>query len=257
MKILIAAHKPYRLPKDDTYVPIMVGAALHDTVIPGYLPDNTGKNISDKNPYYNELTALYWAKYNLTNEDIVGLVHYRRYFGRKSSHDLANILTESDIRQGLEQADVLLPKQRNYFIETQEQHYLNAHAHEPYQVMREVLEEFYPSYMPAYKKATQSTKAHLFNMSIMRQTTFQSYTDFLFDVLKKVSERVDVTQLEGQDQRSLGFLAERLMDIWIYTNDLHIKEYPLVTTEKINWVDKGYQFLRRKFTKSATKKVHF
>ncbi|MGL5688307.1 MAG: DUF4422 domain-containing protein, partial [Weissella cibaria] len=32
---------------------------------------------------------------------------------------------------------------------------------------------------------------------------------------------------------------------------------PLVTTEKTNWLDKGTQFLKRKFFKSANKKVHF
>ena len=36
-------------------------------------------NISEKNPYYCELTGLYWAWKNLDAE-YIGLVHYRRYF---------------------------------------------------------------------------------------------------------------------------------------------------------------------------------
>lgn len=257
MKILIAAHKPYQMPTSDIYEPIMVGAALHDKVIDGYTPDNTGQNMSDKNGFYNELTALYWAKYNLQDEDILGLAHYRRYLGRKASHDLADILSEDDIRKGLNEADILLPKQRNYFIETQEKHYLNAHVNEPYYAMREVLEEFYPDYVPAFDALGKSTKAHLFNMSVMRQDKFQAYTDFLFDVLGKVDERIDVAKYEGQDCRSLGFLAERLMDTWVNTQKLRVKEYPVVTTEKTNWLDKGTQFLKRKFIKNGERKVHF
>ena len=88
MKILIATHKPYQIPEVAGYQPIMVGSALRDEVPTGYLRDDQGENISELNPFFNELTALYWAKYNLQHEDVVGLAHYRRYFGTKSGHDL-------------------------------------------------------------------------------------------------------------------------------------------------------------------------
>ena len=58
-KILVAAHKKYWMPDDSVFLPIQVGAALHPAL--GYIPDNTGENISAKNPNYCELTALYWA----------------------------------------------------------------------------------------------------------------------------------------------------------------------------------------------------
>ena len=41
--------------------------------------DNTGINISEKNPTFNELTLIYWAWKN-TNQDFIGFAHYRRYF---------------------------------------------------------------------------------------------------------------------------------------------------------------------------------
>ena len=55
IKILVAAHKKYWMPKDSVYLPIQVGDALHPAL--GYIPDNTGDNISAKNPNYCELTA--------------------------------------------------------------------------------------------------------------------------------------------------------------------------------------------------------
>ena len=51
LKILIAAHKPYWMPSDPVYLPLQVGAE-GKSLIPGYTPDNTGDNISAKNPHY-------------------------------------------------------------------------------------------------------------------------------------------------------------------------------------------------------------
>lgn len=257
MKILIATHKPYQIPDEPGYYPIMVGSDLRDQIPAGYLKDNSGQNISEMNPFYNELTALYWAKYNLQDEDIVGLVHYRRYLGSKSGQNLSNILSESQIREALSKVDVLLPKQRNYYIENQKNHYINAHENEPYFVMADVIKEKFPDYYDAFIKMGKSKRAHLFNMSIMNQKNFQSYTSFIFDVLKEVEKRISYREYEGQEQRVFGFLSERLMDTWLYTKQKSFAEYPVITTEKTNWLDKGTQFLKRKFFKNSSKKVHF
>lgn len=80
IKILVAAHKAAPMPEmRNIYLPVQVGATLSEKKIDNFTPDDTGKNISVKNPYFNELTALYWARYNL-NSDVIGLVHYRRFF---------------------------------------------------------------------------------------------------------------------------------------------------------------------------------
>ena len=80
IKILIAAHRQCEIPKGEIYLPVHVGKELHpDTTLAGFQSDNEGDNISAKNPYFCELTALYWGWKNL-DADYVGLVHYRRYF---------------------------------------------------------------------------------------------------------------------------------------------------------------------------------
>ena len=78
IKIIVATHKKYQMPEDQMYFPVQVGAE-GKTKIEEYTQDNTGNNISLKNPYFCELTGLYWAWKNLEAENI-GLVHYRRYF---------------------------------------------------------------------------------------------------------------------------------------------------------------------------------
>ena len=80
-KIIIATHKMYDMPQDDIYLPVHVGREGKDAL--PYQPDNTGDNISAKNPSYCELTGLYWAWKNL-DCDYLGLAHYRRHFSMKS-----------------------------------------------------------------------------------------------------------------------------------------------------------------------------
>ena len=86
VKIIIASHKPYQMPSDICYLPLHVGKNGKEGF--GYRGDDTGENISWKNPNYCELTGLYWAWKNyeaLGNPDYVGLMHYRRHFVLKEN----------------------------------------------------------------------------------------------------------------------------------------------------------------------------
>lgn len=79
-KIIIATHKPYWVPDDPVYLPVQMGHAIHPDI--GYVGDDTGENISEKNWNFCELTGLYWAVHNIDAE-YLGIVHYRRYFGSR------------------------------------------------------------------------------------------------------------------------------------------------------------------------------
>ena len=151
IKIIVAAHKKYPMPKDSMYLPVQVGAAGKDDI--GYTRDDSGDNISTKNPNYCELTGLYWAWKNLKC-DYVGLVHYRRNFtqkkqpvirpGRTPERCLEDVLTQEEADALLEKFDVIVPTRRNYFIETIYSHYANTHYQEHLDVTREIIEERYP-----------------------------------------------------------------------------------------------------------------
>ena len=64
IKIIVAAHKKYQMPNDKMYIPVQVGTEGKEK-IERYQPDNVGENISKKNPYFCELTGLYWAWKNM------------------------------------------------------------------------------------------------------------------------------------------------------------------------------------------------
>jgi hypothetical protein len=75
--------------------------------------DNTGDNISEKNPLYCELTGVYWAWKNLEC-DVTGLVHYRRYFGKKNKTDFfAGVMGKEEITKLISTYDIIVAKPRN------------------------------------------------------------------------------------------------------------------------------------------------
>lgn len=242
IKIIVATHKTYKMPQDPLYVPLQVGSEGKPDL--GYTRDNTGDNISDKNPNYCELTGLYWAWKHL-DTDYLGLVHYRRYFskGMLKKH----ILQKKDVENLLQQADVILPKKRNYYIETTYNQYIHAHHEEDLVQTKAILAEKYPEYLDAFEKVMQSTSGHRFNMMIMKKDKLDAYCTWLFDVLQELEHRLDITDYTPYDARVYGFVAERLLDVWVETNQIRYVEAPFWYVEKQNWVKKGGRFLRRKF----------
>ena len=246
IKLLIAAHKPYWFPSDEIYLPIHVGAAGKETV-PGCVRDDAGDNISAKNPRYCELTGLYWAWKNL-KADAIGLVHYRRYFsnGKRFGAKKARIITAAELEQRLTDCDILLPKPRNYWIETNYSQYAHAHHAIDLDTTRQVLTERYPDYVVAFDAVMKRTTGHRFNMFVMKGERFDAYCTWLFDILFEVEKRLDISAYTANDARVFGFISERLLDVWLEGNGYAYLELPWVFLERENWVRKGTTFLVRK-----------
>lgn len=251
VKVLVAAHKNYKMPTDPLYLPVFVGKKIHPDVNHTFQGDNTGDNISSKNPTYNELTAIYWGWKNL-DVDAMGLVHYRRYLSLNHRKSLDSVLTEKQVKQLLSNNDIILPPKRRYYIETNESHYLHAHHHEPFNVMRQVIEEKYPEYVSSFNKVMKRTWAHMFNMFIMKKQPLDEYCTWMFDVLSEVENRTDISSYSTYEKRVYGFLSELLLDVWL---DQHPQyqtvEVKYVFMEHTNWFKKGGKFVLRKFTGHA------
>ena len=243
--IIVATHKAYQMPADSIYVPVQVGAEGKASL--GYVVDNTGDNISAKNKNYCELTGLYWAWKNL-DADYIGLAHYRRHFSVKSKGDKwASILTTEELATLVQDYDVVLPKPRNYFIESNYSQYVHAHHAIDLDTTREIISEKYPGYLRAYDAYMKRTIGHRFNMFIMKKEKFNDYCSWLFDILFELEKRLDISQYNQNDSRVFGFVSERLIDVWLETNSIKYKEIPCMFMEKQNWIVKGFNFLKRKF----------
>ncbi len=243
IQIIVATHKTYKMPTDPMYVPVQVGSEGKPSL--GYLKDNVGDNISAKNANYCELTGLYWAWKHM-DTDYLGLVHYRRYFSK--GRWKKRILQQADVEKLLQQADVILPKKRNYFIETTYNQYIHAHHEQDLVKTREILAEQYPTYVTKYDEIMQRTSGHRFNMLLMKWDKLDAYCTWLFAILGALEKRLDISSYSAYDARVFGFVAERLLDVWIETNNIQYVEAPFWYIEKQNWLKKGGAFLKRKFT---------
>ena len=251
VKIIVATHKKYQMPQDDVYIPLQVGKEGKQTL--GYEEDNKGDNISTKNPYFCELTGLYWAWKNLKS-DYIGLVHYRRYFTiakkipKKENEKFKYILNRNDIEKILEDTDIILPKKRKYYIENLYSHYEHTMYIEPLDETRKIIEEKSPEYIEEFDKIHKRTSAHMFNMFIMKKDILDRYCTWLFDILFELEKRIDVTKYDEFHARFFGRVSELLLDIWINKNNLNYKEVKVMDMQNINWLKKGTSFLLAKFT---------
>ena len=247
IKILVAAHKQCEMPKDDVYLPIQVGKALHPDLNLGYQPDDDGENISGKNPYYSELTAVYWAWKNL-KVDYVGLVHYRRYLGMRHGKDKWKCLLNSDEAQALCRShDIILPQKRRYYIESLWSHYEHTHDISHLKKTKAVIAKDYPEYLPAFNKVMKRTWGHMFNMFIMKKSYADEYCTWLFDILFKVEKQIDFSALSALAARLFGRISELLLDVWIETKGYSYKEVKMIQMGNENWPQKIKYFLAAKF----------
>lgn len=251
IKILVATHKKYKMPKNEIYLPVQVGAKNKET-IENYQRDDEGENISEKNPYYCELTGLYWAWKNL-NANYIGLSHYRRHFSiaNKLPKDIEGrinkVVTNKEIENILKEVDIILPKKREYYIENLYSHYEHTMHIEPLNKTREIIKEKYPEYLIEFDKLHKRTSAHMFNMFIMKKETLDKYCTWLFDILFELEKNVDISKYDAFHARFFGRISELLLDIWINTNKLKYKEIKVIDIEKVNWLKKGKAFLKAKF----------
>lgn len=245
MSIAVAAvtHKEYAIPVDPLYIPLMAGSALMGEVPVGYVRDDTGDNISASNRTYCELTGLYWAWKNL-DADYTGICHYRRYFASAASR--RQILGMTEAEGLMERAGVLLPRPRRYYIESNYSQYVHAHHAEDLDRTREIVAFRHPDYIDAFERRMRMRSGHRFNMFIMKREILDRYCTWLFDILFELEKQLDISKYNEKDKRVFGYVAERLLDVWLDKNGISYIETAYIMTEKEHLLLKAAGLLGRK-----------
>lgn len=247
--VAVATHKAYRMPEDPCYLPLHVGAALHPELDLGFQRDDEGDNISEKNPYYCELTGLYWLWKNV-EADYKGLVHYRRLLGapgRGGKDPYERAATGDDFLSALGDAGIVVAKRRSYYIETVYDHYAHTFDSGQFDACRAVLVGRCPEYATAWDRLMSSRGAHIFNMFVMRSDLLDAYCSWLFPILEELEGRIGFEGMDAFQSRWPGRVSERLLDPWLWTNGIRPVELPVVSPEPVDWVAKGKGFLAAKF----------
>ena len=91
--------------------------------------------------------------------DYLGLVHYRRYFTKKSQFYKENlkidevILNQEEIELLLRKGDIIVPKKRKYYIETLYSHYAHTLDASHLDLARKIIEKQQPEYLDSLIKS--------------------------------------------------------------------------------------------------------
>lgn len=249
MAIFVITHKKFTPFTDESNYKIMLVGASKNIGEDNYLKDNSEEdNISDKNFSFCELTGAY-SLYKHCSDNIVGLVHYRRYFINSEGNPLSFKEAESILSEN----DVILPtKSRltSYRIPvTVKKHFislLGVEGKEAWEKCSEILKRKYPEMKTSFEEFENQNSTYFYNMCIMQNKDFKLYHEWLFDILLQLEQEIDVTKYSKYNQRMFGFISERLLTFWVLYNNMKIKELPIMFTEPISNVSQIKQFLERK-----------
>lgn len=236
--ILVCCHKKDFFYSGNGFLPIQVGKSISNIDL-GITGDNTGENISEKNPNFCELTAQYWAWKNNIDSEYIGLNHYRRYFNFNDKSKFGyffqniqesqandNTLSLPNLDKIFNDADIVLAKPMVYPLSLMT-HYAIAHNKYDLLALRKVIERIYPEYIPSFDKFINGNRISLCNMFIMRNEMFKDYSEWLFKILLTLEKDFDISKGSYQS-RVFGFMAERLLNVYVLHNQLRIKYFPIL-----------------------------
>lgn len=261
IKIYVFYYKESEIPiKNDHYIPIFAGKKLCNNPV-SMQGDDTGESISEKNPWYSELTGIYWVWKN-TDQDIIGCCHYRRYLSAK--HLLTKFpinrflfflpgryvkktgliytrnltwlqkmaITDQEITKILSTHDAILPEKRKFNRSVREQ-YIRHHSANDLTIIEEIITTFYRGYLDAFYKTMDSNWLYANNMFILKNVHFQKFMIWWFKILFEFEKRINLDDYREYQERILGFIAERLLTVWLIHEELRIKELPLIYMKRL------------------------
>lgn len=230
-KIFVMTHKKFDEPQDGIYIPLQVGKSGNTDL--GYMGDDTGISISEKNCYYGELTGLYWLWKNYHDVDIIGICHYRRYFVNEDR----TMMTQADYEAVMEQYDMLVSNEMDAG-EPYLDYFGKAHNREDMVKAGEVIRELYPDDYEAFTQVMQEASYYYGNLCVTKKQIFDDYCAWLFGIFEELEKRVDVSGYDTYHQRLYGFLSEELLRVYIRAKGLNVKAGNIgITEEKAETVE--------------------
>lgn len=201
-----------------------------------------GDNIDFLNPWYCELTGLYYL-WKHCNDDIIGLEHYRTYFW-KDGHPINEIQIKEELKKG----DVICSgwKMPNPFHggRTVREEFSKVMRSE-YKSFLENLQKIKPDFYKYFNEYLNGNEFICCNMMITLKENLNEYMNFLFDVILSFGKIYKPTRF---NLRREGWISEFMFGAWlnyackkkVYVNinklikDLHKTEFFAVNpTEKV------------------------
>ncbi len=231
IKIFEVTHKQFIPIKEESYIPIYAGKRGNKIELE-YIGDDAGDNISFLNQKINECTALYWIWKNI-NSDILGLNHYRRFF----KSPINNFMLQSlEIELLMDKYDIIVIEQAYDSNSTVEEIIRKSVCQEAFFKSMKFFDKFVDDLEGEEGKAVkyifQGHAMHPCNMFITSKKILHEYCDWLFPILFKLINGIEIKEYwDDYSKRIIGFIAERLLSVWIIQQNYKVKELPLIVVE--------------------------
>jgi len=260
MTIYCVSHKAIEAPPSDYFQVLQVGSLPASFAA---IRDNMGENIAHKNTTFSELTALYYLWKNKKTDIVGITHYRRFLIppilkntfriscekpnsdaptegdgqGNYASgytidrQDLYNLLSkesdesiESSFRSLLETSSIVMPHSNPLPRGDMLYQYTTSHpAYSIFSLLQLLSERDHYLGKAAYEYFSSAGHAHWNNLFITTWDVFDSYCEFLFDILFELEERLILPVCPYQ-RRVFAFLSERLLNFWIWYNSLTIAE---------------------------------
>ena len=251
IKILECVFKNSAEVYENMIYPVSAGAELYnknDIVLS--MRDDTGENISKKNPFYCELTVQYWAWKNLKC-DVCGIFHQRRFldFSMKNKKYPYSITEKSDektlrnaglsyekICELFDNYSIIANKRENLFESVEDFYNRNDRQNfDDMGLLKDIIKEKYPEYFPYAETYFKGTYSYFCNVFIMDKINFDRYSKWLFDILFEYEKRKPQNLFYP---REMGKLGERLFGVYMYyvmgCTDIAYIEFPRLHFSSVN-----------------------
>lgn len=183
--------------------------------------DDTGDNISQKNPQYCEMTAHYWIWKNVHDTEYVGVCHYRRFFGID--------LSGNNIKEVMADTDVLMVEP-SWHIDSVYSYFAKFMGAENMTILSMVMKKRFPEYFKTLEKICDGIKFHPFNMLLCRKDLFDDYCQWIFTILEECEKHIKLVSYTNA-RRALAYMAELLTGVYFIHRQLRIKSVPYYKIE--------------------------
>ena len=212
----------------DCVYPLQVGAEKAPSRIAD-LMDNTGKNISDRNGNYSELTGLYWLwKNKLCDQHTPFSVmdsesegdgggdeeSERQYYGFGQYRRMLDFTSDDLLRLVDNDVDAVLPYTMPYEP--------NIHAHHEryikeadWNALLIALKELQPEYSEVFQEVLGQPYLYNYNVILARRSVLKDYCSWLFPILIRVET---LTDAKSRSERYIGYMAETLETLYFIKN---------------------------------------
>lgn len=184
-----------------------------------------GDNIDFLNPWYCELTGLYYL-WKHCDDDIVGLEHYRRYF----VNDKNQLLSENEIRDILKNYDVIAhtSKQNNSRWTMYEELGICCKSGDLNKIYKHFLcaiKYLHPDLLTKIDEMMKRKWHWQLNMCICKKEILDEYCKFAFEISNTF---LSVYDINNYPLRSAGYIYEILIwGLFLETHNYKLIETPV------------------------------